>query len=69
LGNDPVCNGTGFLWETPYGALTCWRCAGTGGVPELVPPKEKGKLSPEAVDDGIDGITIDTKEATNEGNA
>ena len=31
---DPVCQGSGWLWEDAYGnKMTCWRCAGTGMTP------------------------------------
>lgn len=54
-GQDPVCNGTGWLWEDAYGnQVKCWRCVGTGRIPNLVPPRPLGTI-PET-DDGIDGI-------------
>lgn len=52
---DAVCNGQGWIWRTPYFEITCWRCAGTGTVPELVPPKEKGPISPLAEGDDDEG--------------
>jgi len=45
---DRTCNGTGFLWVDSYGnAVTCWRCAGSGITPSLVPEKEAGSISNE----------------------
>ena len=70
MGNDPVCNGQGWLWQDAYGnEVKCWRCAGTGNVPNLIPIKENAKISLEAEGDGIDGVHITNEEATNEGNA
>ena len=31
-----ACEGSGKLWETPFGfgTVTCWRCLGKGFVPQ-----------------------------------
>jgi hypothetical protein len=65
-GNDLTCNGWGYLWRDAYdNEVKCWRCAGTGNVPNLVEPKASGPIQTQ--DDGIDGIRISTEEETNEG--
>lgn len=47
MAKDAVCNGTGFLWVDPYGnSVLCWRCVGTGEIPNTIPVKENGKISP-----------------------
>ncbi len=67
VGNDPVCSGQGWLWEDAYGnRVTCWRCAGTGNVPNLVIPAQVGPITPQ--DEGAGDTRIETDEATNEGN-
>lgn len=54
-GQDPVCNGTGYLWQDAYGnQVKCWRCVGTGNIPNLIPIKQNQKISEEAEGDGND---------------
>lgn len=53
-GNDPQCNGTGWLWQDRYNKMPCWRCAGTGNVPELISPKERKPIINEAVEPETD---------------
>ena len=58
-GNDPKCNGWGWLWEDSYGnRVTCWRCAGTGSIPNLTQPRAAGTISVENEGDEDEGVSL-----------
>jgi hypothetical protein len=56
-GSDPVCNGTGWLWQDAYGnRVTCWRCVGTGKIDIYIQNQPNIKINPESEGEAKEGI-------------